>query len=491
MRVGIISLIHESNTFLSSPTTLEDFQMSSLDFGQDMRAKWQDSHHEVGGFFEGIDKAGFEAVPLMGAWATPSGAITDETRDVLLEMMWQQLDDAGQLDGLLVAPHGAAVSVSEPDMDGYWLSRLRERVGDDMPIMCTLDPHVNLTQRMVDSVTATVVYRSNPHLDQRQRGLEAANLLVRTLKGEIKPTQACALPPIAINIERQFTDDPPCRPMYAFADEMLKQPGVLSNSIVLGFPYADVVEMGSAFVVVTDNDPALAQKLADELSDYLHEHRHEFIGQLVEVDDAIDQAIANGKPTCLLDMGDNVGGGSAADGTFIAHAFHDRKLSDVRALVALADAEAQEQARAAGVGAKLELTVGGKTDDKHGKPLTAEFTVVSLHDGKFGEKQPRHGGKTVYNMGPTAIVQTATGLTVQLASRRTPPFSLGQLTSCDIELSQYQIIVAKGVNAPVAAYEPVCEDRMIRVNTDGVTTADMNKLNYKHRRKPLFPFEEV
>ena len=86
------------------------------------------------------------------------------------------------------------------------------------------------------------------------------------------------------------------------------------------------------------------------------------------------------------------------------------------------------------------------------------------------------------------MVRTDEGLTLILTSLRMPPFSLGQITSCGLDPTEFQIIVAKGVIAPVAAYAPICRE-LIRVNTPGVTTADMVSLTYHHRRRPLFPFE--
>ena len=133
---------------------------------------------------------------------------------------------------------------------------------------------------MVDACDAIVAYRSNPHLDQQQRGREAALLMAATLRGEIQPTMAAALPPMAINIERQFSEQPPCKPLYELADQQLEDEKVLSNSIMLGFPYSDVQEMGSALIVVTNNDPQLAAKRVTELGTYLWEHREEFVGQL-------------------------------------------------------------------------------------------------------------------------------------------------------------------------------------------------------------------
>jgi microcystin degradation protein MlrC len=488
MRIGIIGIQHESNTFISTPTDLDLFKEQNLAIGDQVREKYRDTHHEVGGFFQGLDEHDIEAVGIIGAVAMPSGTVTGQTLDELLKIVFDGLDAAGQLDGLLVAPHGAGVSEKHRDMDGYWLSLLRDRVGKDLPIICTLDAHTNLSQRMIDACDATVIYRTNPHLDQRQCGVEAANLMARTLRGEIKPTQACALPPIVINIEKQFTDDPPCRPMYDLADQILKRPGVLSNSVALGYPYADVAEMGSGFIVVTDNNPTLAQQYADELAQYLFDHRDEFVANLISIDDAIDQAKAASGSVCLLDMGDNVGGGSSADGTFIAHRLHAKQIAG--SFVAINDPQSAEQCRGAGVGAELELTIGGKTDDLHGQPLTAQVTVRYLGDGIFTEDQPRHGGRSGYVMGPTAIVETEHGLTIQLTSIRTAPFSLGQIRCCDLDPGRFKILVAKGVNAPVAAYREVC-DTFIRVNTPGSTSADMNSFTFHTRRRPLFPLEPI
>lgn len=486
MRVGIIGLLHESNTFISQPTTLEHFRQNTMLVGEPIRDKFAAAPHELGGFFQGCADAGLDAVPLFVARAMPYGTITADTFATLCEQLWRQLDATGPLDGLLVAPHGATVSERYPDADGYWLGELRRRVGPRLPICGTLDPHANLSPAMVAACDALVAYRSNPHLDQRARGVEAASLLARTLRGEIRPTMAAAFPPVAINIERQLTSEPHCLGLYAQADAQLTRPGVLSNSVILGFPYADVAEMGSAFLVATNDDRALAQSLADSLADWLWERRADFVGQMIEIPDAVERAAASAGPVCLLDMGDNVGGGSPGDSTFLAHSLHQRRLA--RSLVVLYDPAAVLECQAAGIGSQRTLALGGKTDALHGEPLVADFTVRGLYDGKFSEPEPRHGGFTHCDQGPSAVVECESGLTALLTSLRMPPFSLRQLTSCDLDPAAFRAIVAKGVNAPVAAYAPVCRE-LIRVNTPGVTTADMGRLAYRHRRRPLYPFE--
>lgn len=490
MRVGILSLIHESNTFAVSPTTIQSFQRDGLYVGEAVREAFQGGFHQITGFLEGLEAADVEAVPVFHTSTAPSGTITRETCEELIWRMFDALAEAGPLDGYLVSPHGANAGEGNDyrDLDGFWLAKLRDQVGPNAPIVCVIDPHANLSERMVTACDVTIAYRSNPHLDQKERGFDAVDLIVRTLRGEIRPVQRAAFPPFGINIERQGTSLWPCVPLYELANNQLNRAGVLSNSIVLGFPYADVEEMGSSAVVVTDDDPDLAQQLADELAAYMVAHREEFVGEYTLVEEAVEQAVAMEGPVCLLDMGDNVGGGSAADSTLIALEIHRR--GDTTGHVCLFDRASQDAARTAGVGARLTLEMGGRTDGRHGEPLVAEVEVKSLHDGTFEETEVRHGGYTHFDMGPTAVVVTNTGLTISLTSRRTVPVSLGVVTSIGLRPADFQILVAKGVHAPVAAYEPACT-KLIRVNTTGATAADMRTFQYAHRRRPMYPFEEI
>lgn len=494
MRIGIIAILHESNTFVRQPTTLEKFHEDLYLEGDAIAQRLADSHHEIGGFLAGLSESNaasgdVEVVPLLATRATPAGIIEASAWQQLTDRMLQLVTAAGKLDGILVAPHGAAVSQIARDADGYWLAKLREHVGPHLPIIGTLDAHANLSEQMVDACTALVAYRTNPHLDQRARGIEAAQLMVRTVRGEVKPTMAASFPPLVINIERQCTSEPHWQPLYGLADEQLTRAGVISNSILLGFPYADVREMGAATVVVTDNDPDLATKLADELADAIWDHRDEMVAKLIDISTALEMCQATPRTRiCLLDMGDNVGGGSAADGTALAEALLAKRIGP--SFVCLYDPDAVETCIASGADARVTITCGGKVDDQHGRPIKVDARVVSLHSGRFREEAPRHGGIVQFDQGATAVIEIADGgLTIMLTSRRMVPFSLQQLISCELDPRQFRILIAKGVNAPIAAYREVCE-KFIRVNTLGSTCADLDQLVFKHRRKPLFPFEE-
>ena len=387
MRVGIIALLQETNTFIAEPTTLRHFEENLLVTGEAVRDRTADTQHETGGFFAGLDEAGIEAVPIFAARALPFGTVTDDTYAGLKQRLLAALLEAGPLDGLLVAPHGATVSNSIRDVDGDWLSAVREAVGPQLPIISTADPHANLSPAMINAVNGMIAYRCNPHIDQRQRGVEAAELMAGMLNGAVSPVTAAAFPPLAISIDKQCTDEEPARSLCARIDEIRARPGILSASLFLGFPYADVPEVGSAVVVVADGDVTLANSAAMELTDELWRRREEFTVDLVDAEDAVERAAELPGPVCLLDMGDNVGGGSAADGTTLAHVLSHRARGP--AFVCLYDPGSVAEAEAAGAGARRTFLLGGKTDGLHGDPLEVDCQVLRLADGQFEEPLAR------------------------------------------------------------------------------------------------------
>ncbi len=505
LRVGIVGLLQESNTFISGRTTLDHFREDLLLRGEEVRRRMAGAPHEVGGFFEGLDAHGILAVPLFLARALPYGVIEAGTFDVLVREMLGAITDAGDLDGILAAPHGATVSENHPDADGFWLSEVRKLVGPEIPIVATIDPHANLSERMVEATDAIIAYATNPHLDQRETGLVAADLMTRTLAGEVRPVQEASFPPLAINIQSQHTFESPMVELYEGVQSERTQsararinrapiPGgrsktnvILSHSIVLGFPYADVAEMGSAVIVVTDDDRSLARSLADAFGDQMVRMRHRFEPEFVCIEEAVSRA---GKsvavPVVLLDMGDNVGGGSPADSTAIVAELVARKIGP--SFVCLFDPQAARTAMLRGQGSLLRALSVGDSSNR----LTSDFNVVSVHEGRFKEPNTRHGGFSEFDQGPTAVLESIDGgLTVMVTSRRMPPFSLCQLTAFGIDPSRFRVIVAKGVIAPMAAYRDVAAGGFIHVDSPGVTRADMTKLSYSSRRKPMFPFEEI
>jgi len=231
---------------------------------------------------------------------------------------------------------------------------------------------------------------------------------------------------------------------------------------------------------------AKALETARVLEGLILSQRDSFVGVRISIETALALVESSEKPVLLLDMGDNVGGGGPGNSLAILEAFEASKSQ--RYFVCLYDPGAVSIAGNFQPGQPFELKLTGTGGDGI-ESRSIEVTLLRLTNGEFVESSPRHGGQTRFNMGPTAVVRTAQGSVIMLTSRRVMPFSLQQLLSQGVDPADFDAIIAKGVNAPLAAYAPVCPT-IIQVDTPGVTQADMTRFHYHHRRRPLFPFEQ-
>jgi microcystin degradation protein MlrC len=388
-KIAIAGILHESNSFSSVKTQHGDFNIRR---GSEIIKEWKLSNHEVAGFIEGAEKYDFEMVPTMVAQATPSGPVTDAALNELTAELINRLKEAAPFDAVLLALHGAMVTESAPHGDAEVLRRLRAAFGDKLPIIVTHDFHANVPPEVIERSTALVTYKENPHVDQRARGLQASGIAVRTAQGKIRPVQRMVKPPMIYNIRFQYTSVPPLRPIVDASRQLEKNPKVLAASVSGGYQYADVPWVGPSAVVVTDGDPELAEREAKRLSDMLWSTRDQLGLNLPNAAEAVRIAAAEpAGPVVLVEMGDNIGGGSAGDSTFVLAELVRQKSQGW--FVALADPEGVKRAAALGIGGVFDELVGGKIDRMHGDPVRIRGHVKSLHDGHFLETQPRHGGQ--------------------------------------------------------------------------------------------------
>jgi microcystin degradation protein MlrC len=487
MRIAIGGIMHESNTFAPLPTDRQRFEEGSLAHGDAVLSVWRDAHHELGGFIAGAGEFGYELAPTVMAWATPAGPVDDAVIDDVVGEIADGCRRASA-DGLLLALHGAMVSRRHPDADGEVLRRLRTALGEGLPIVATLDYHANVSPAMAEHADALVGYQTYPHVDQRRRGIDAAGLMVRAVRGEIRPVVAIAKPPMVLNLLGQETEREPLRSLLARAREAERRPGLLSISVMAGFPYADVPEMGPAVIAVADADRAAAQAVADELAGRLWEARRELFVPCPGPEEAVRLARTSDRtPVVLVDLGDNIGGGSAGDGTVLLAELLRQGARG--AVVVLGDPDAAREAFGAGPGGRFERAVGGRVDRLHGEPVPVRGVVRSLHEGTWIEDQPRHGGRRLNDQGPTAVIELEGPNLLVLNSLRTPPFSLGQLTSLGIDPARQAILVAKAAVAYKAAYGPIA-GRVIEVDTPGLTAIDPARFTFRHIRRPMFPLDD-
>jgi microcystin degradation protein MlrC len=486
VRFATLGLFHEANTF--SPLKADEalFAEGGVFRGDEIVAEYASSSTILGGYLEECRRSHVDLVPLVSAFVTPVGPVTEKAFEALLGEMLAGLRENGPWDGVLLHIHGAAVAEHVPDADGEIAMRVREAVGADVPIGAVLDLHANVSERLVDALTVTLAYQTNPHIDARDKGVACAKLVIDAAEGRIRPAQALVQLPLVVNIARQDTNEPPMSDLVDKARALADRPNLLSVSVLEGFPYADVPHMGMSCLAVADGDPAKAEAAARELADEVWQRRADLQAQGTTVEEALDIAVREQGPVVLLDVGDNIGGGAPGDSTAILQAALAR---GVRSLVqTLWDPDAVRHCTDAGVGMTVELEVGAKNPHSAGEPLPVTGVVRTISDGRFEEPKPTHGGYRFFDMGPTAVLETEAGHTLVLTTKAVLSSSLQQLLSVGVDPATYQVVVAKGVNSPRAAYAPIAK-RMVVVDTDGVTAMGLARFTYQHRRKPLFPFE--
>lgn len=487
MKLLIAGLMHESNTFSTTRADRRRFEQGSLSFGPDVIPIWKNAHHEFGGFIEGAERFGYELVPSVMAWATPSGPVDDAVVDEVVDRIIADYRKA-PTDGILLALHGAMVTPKHGSADTDVLHRIRETIGPDVPLVASLDFHANCPPEMAKYANALVGYQTYPHVDQRQRGLLAAELLARTVRGEIKPVTHIAKRPMIANILGQATDREPMKGLMAVAREAERRPGMLSVSLMGGFQYADVPAMGPSAIAVADGDRDLARSAAEELADRMWDVRHGLSVPCTTPDDAVRRAKAATRgPVVLVDLGDNIGGGSAGDGTVVLAEMLEQHVDS--GVVILFAPNAVRACQQLGIGGRFAGPVGGAVDRLHGEPVEVRGTVTGLFNGQWVETAARHGGRRHNDQGSTAVLRLDGGITLVLNSLQTPPFSLGQLTSLGIDPGQARMIVVKAAVAYKAAYAPVAAE-VIEVDTPGVTAVNPRRFTYQHIPRPMFPLDE-
>jgi microcystin degradation protein MlrC len=496
MRVAIGGISHESSTLSTVPTTLQHFRERGWTEGDELLRVYSGTKSALGGFIDAARDANYEVVPALMASAVPAGPVTadaTETLTIRLAHMIREAHAREPLDGVLLALHGAMVSELDDDGESYILRAVREVVGPDLPIIVELDLHGNISQEMVGLATIAVAYDEYPHTDPYERGYECGILMARVVRGGAKPTAALVKVPLLTAIQRQHTHAEPMLGVKHLVHALENERGVLNISYLPGFPFADIPLTSFSVIVTTDDDMPQARELAARIANHVWSLREQFDVTPLPVDAAVRHAMAApAGPIVLADIGDNPGGGSPADGTVLLEALLRLGATDA-VVVPVVDAAAVEVARQAGEGTTIEVELGGHVDAFHGEPLNVRATVVRLTDGSFVHKGPMNTGVPI-DLGPTAVLEIEgnRGGSVQVVttSLRYQPTDLEVLRSQGVEPTAQQIIVVKSSVHYRAAFTPIARE-IIEVDTPGLTSPHVERLDLKRIVRPCYPFDRT
>lgn len=494
-RIAILALHLESNRF-APPVGRADFEEKLLLYGDEILEDAAREHPRmVGGmtgFIEAMNNAGpWTPVPIVNADVGAAGPIEHGFYLELKEEMRTRLQAAMPLDAVYFGQHGAAVSTEIPDPDGDLFQMARDIVGPDVPIVSTLDLHTNISQEMVDATDALIIYRTNPHVDQYERGVEAAGAM-QELLGNVRPTTAFIRLPIMAPQVTQLTASGPYGEIIDYGQTLIDDT-VMNISIAGGFTYGDTPHNGMAFLVTTRDDMTKARRICRDLAERVWRYRERFTPQLTSLEDCIAGAVARGEDPSLpaviiADVADNPGGGGRGNTAWLLQGLNEAGAEGV-ILGVFNDAALAAEAHERGAGATFEARFNRAETDPYSLPFAAEATVLSLSDGQIVGRDPGSRKGQSIDLGPTAALRVGT-VTVIVISIRQQCIDPGYFESFGVDVAAARTVVVKSRGHFRAGFLPLFPpERVVECDAPGLTSPNLDNFNWTGVPRPIYPLD--
>lgn len=487
---------HETATFSKRLTTVQDFQNDTLFFGDEIEAQTASTNMEPAGFVKAASQYDWHLINTVAAVATPSGPVTRDAWELCATCVLDAAQaQASQIDGVLLSLHGAMATEDDYDAEGLLLEQLRGILEPQIPVAVTLDLHANVTDRMVEHCDVLCAYRTYPHVDQISTVMRAAQILDRTMRGEITPKTLVARRSMVTGLDHgRTTVENPMTELLAQADVLEREDDqLLTISLCAGFRLTDLEQAGPSITVTSNGESMSYAAMAEHFMDFAWQHRHFDSNTYLTVDacmehlasQSFDGAPPKGGPIVIADHSDNPGAGAYGDSTFLLKGLLDAKVSNAT-FATLYDPAAAAQLVDAGVGAELSLFIGGKTDPKFGPPLFVTGRITHIATGRYLANGPYARG-TWQNLGATVVFQIA-GIEVIIASYCMQITELETFTHVGIDPARCNMIVVKSMQHFRAAFEPIAREILI-VDSGAMASEDISKLSYNSLRRPIFPLD--
>jgi microcystin degradation protein MlrC len=490
-RIAIGGFLHESHSFAPRPTTYADFVNPAgfppLLNGDGLLDALRSTSVPSAGAIAVAEAAGATLVPLAWSFANPAGPVQDEAFERIAALICARLSealDAAPLDGVYLDLHGAAVVESFPDAEGELLRRVRAIVGDT-PVTISLDPHCNLTARMVGLADAAVPFRTYPHVDMKAAGAQAMRLLLQRIERSAPWARAFRQLEFWIPLGSQCTLMPPMQEVMQERASLAERMDVAELAFCFGFPYSDFADCGVAVAAFADTQ-AKADAAADAFVAHVAARESGFVQETLPAAEAVAEAmrIADGasRPVVLADTQDNPGGGGHGDTTeLLAELVRQRAKNALFCLIN--DAESAAACHTAGQGARLSLSLGGKSD---GLPFACTARVLTLSDGAFTLTGPMGAGNPG-NLGPSALIDID-GVRVVVVSRKMQALDQAIIRHLGVEPASCAILALKSSVHFRADFAPIAAQVIVAI-APGPVVADPAILNFRHvraevRRRP-------
>lgn len=482
-RIVIAECKQEVSSFNPVRSNYDDFVISR---GEEILDYHRHRRSEIGGALSVFSAAA--AVQVGAAYEarqiTSAGPLAaPDFRRIATELL-ASLAEALPVDGVFLSMHGAMAADGEPDPEGFLLEEARRIVGARVPIVVSLDLHGIITDRMLTHSDAVVMFHTYPHVDFWETGARAARLLLRIVAGEVRPVTAKVTIPALVRGDELLTETGLFGQCLRVAQAMETSPGGLVAGYFIGNPFTDVPELGSASIVVTDGDPARAEREALQLAELFWPHRARMQAKLTSVADAVREAatlIGQGT-VALVDAADAPSSGASGDSNVVLRELL-RTGYRGRALIPIVDPGAVRAAEAAGIGGTVRTTVGGARDPRRFTPVSIEGRVRLLSDGHFLSE----AFADEWYSGRTAVIAVGS-ITLVVTSRPVHLFDRALFHAHGQDPQRFDLVVVKSPNPQRRMYRDWCK-RYIHIDATGSTSARVETLGHVHCPRPMFPLD--
>jgi len=488
-RILTAEVSHETNTFNCHKTDEQAFKDRYALFGAEAIAERGEANTELAGFLDVGRAHGWEVDHVLSAAAGPSGKVTRAAFDWLCDPIAAAVG-RHRYDGILLGLHGAMVTDFCEDGEGELLARLRAVIGPDIPIAITLDPHANVSRQMCSLADIIVSLKTYPHIDMREIGGQAGEILQRTMAGEIRPRTIRARWPMLEEVNGGRTDIGPMIERIAAARAYEGQADVFAVSINGGFASADIAEVGPTVLVTGQGDFAEHSAFAETIADDIWTKRHQVLNDYLSVESTAALAAAfeaGAGPLVIADYADNPGGGGYGDATNLLRALLDAGVADA-CFGPMVDREAVQALHSRKVGDRIHIALGGKTDARFGgEPLTLDAELVSISDGRFIGDGPMIGGLSG-TFGPSAVLRVD-GIEILVVTIARQMLDLQQFRSFGIDPARKRVVALKSMQHFRAAFEPIA-GKVIVCDSGALCTLHYERLPYRNVPRPIFPLDQ-
>ena len=491
-RIALLGFSIECNAF-APVATKRDFTdrcwLEGEDIVRDARQQSSRALGEMPGFVTTMDATGpWRPLPILLAMAEPNGPVD---APVFAEMMalWRRGLEAirGQVDGVYCVLHGAGLTTDDEDPEGTLQALIRDILGD-VPLVCSYDLHANVSDRMVALTDVFVGYRTNPHLDMRERGAESAQHMRRLLAGTRTHRALRRLPIVAPTVSMLTAQGPYAEVINLGQELQAKESGVLNVSVMGGFAYGDTSFNGMA-VIVTATDQSVADALADALAHAAWDRRARFVAKLTSLEDAVRRAKESPVPLAFADVADNPGGGGRGNTMWILEAFVRADVRDALLGMILDPALAAE-AHALGVGARFtaRFNQGLPADDPFSKRFEAPAEVAALSDGRVTGRRGIYAG-TAMTLGRTVLLRIG-GVSVVVTEGRAQCADPVFFEHLGLDIAKARAVFVKSRGHFRGGFDEFfAHEQIVEVDCPGLTSPILTRFDWKRMPRPVLPID--